>query len=103
MLPSYNRLYYIHEIEANKDYVLNDKQFEIGLTVDKTSEIKIENERIKGKVEITKVDSKDENKKLEGAKFGVYDEKDNLIETIVTNKDGIATSLDLYKGKYIRI
>lgn len=100
LLPSYNRLYYIHEIEANKDYVLNDKQFEIGLTVDKTSEIKIENERIKGKVEITKVDSKDENKKLESAKFGVYDEKDNLIETIVTNKDGIATSSDLYKGKY---
>ena len=99
-LPSYNRVYYIHETEANSDYQLSDKEFEIGLTVDKTSEIKIENERIKGKVEITKVDSKDENKKLEGAKFGLYDEKDNLIETLVTNEDGIATSSDLYKGKY---
>ena len=62
--------------------------------------VTFENEKIKGKIEITKVDAKDENKKLEGAKFGLYDNKNNLIETLTTTKNGTAISKDLYKGKY---
>ena len=90
----------LRETKTLDTYVLSDKVETIELKENQITNIKFENERIKGKVEITKVDSKDENKKLEGAKFGLYDEKDNLIETLVTDKDGIATSQDLYKGKY---
>ena len=41
---------------------------------------------LKGKVEITKVDKNDNSKFLEGAKFGLYDENNNLIETLITDK-----------------
>lgn len=58
------------------------------------------NERIKGKLEITKVDKYDHSKVLEGAKFGLYDETGKLIEILVTDKEGKATSSDLYRGKY---
>ena len=90
----------LRETKTLDTYVLSDKVETIELKENQITNIKFENERIKGKVEITKVDSKDENKQLEGAKFGLYDEKDNLIETLVTDKVGIATSQDLYKGKY---
>lgn len=99
-LPCIDETYFIREVETLNTYVLNTELKTIVLTEDEITNIKFENERIKGKVEITKVDSKDENKKLEGAQFGLYDENNNLIETLVTDKDGIAISQDLYKGKY---
>lgn len=90
----------LRETKTLETYVLSNKIETIELKENQISTIKFENEKIKGKVEITKVDSKDENKKLEGAKFGLYDENDNLIETLVTDKEGIALSHVLYKGKY---
>lgn len=90
----------LRETKTLENYVLSDKAETIELKENQISNIKFENEKIKGKVEITKVDSKDENKKLEGAKFGLYDENDNLIETLITDKEGIALSQVLYKGKY---
>lgn len=90
----------LRETKTLENYVLSDKVETIELKENQISNIKFENEKIKGKVEITKVDSKDENKKLEGAKFGLYDENDNLIETLITDKAGIALSQVLYKGNY---
>ena len=90
----------LRETKTLENYVLSDKVETIELKENQISNIKFENEKIKGKVEITKVDSKDENKKLEGAKFGLYGENDNLIETLITDKEGIALSQVLYKGKY---
>lgn len=90
----------LRETKTLENYVLSDKVETIELKENQISNIKFENEKIKGKVEITKVDSKDENTKLEGAKFGLYDENDNLIETLITDKEGIALSQVLYKGKY---
>ena len=59
----------------------------IELKANETTEVIVENERIKGKVEITKVDSKDNTKVLEGAEFGLYDKNDNLVETLVTDEN----------------
>ena len=90
----------LREVETQEDYVLNEEPQTIELTEDEITNITFENERIKGFVEITKVDSKDNNKKLEGAKFGLYNENDELIDTLVTDSQGIAVSGELYKGKY---
>lgn len=90
----------LREVETQEDYVLNEEPQTIELTEDEITNITFENERIKGFVEITKVDSKDNNKKLEGAKFGLYNENDELIDTLVTDSQGIAISGELYKGKY---
>ncbi len=90
----------LREVKTLDNYVLNDKPITVELTANETTNVTIENERIKGQVEITKVDSKDNTKVLEGAEFGLYDENDNLIETLVTDENGKAISQELYKGKY---
>ena len=90
----------LREVATQEDYVLNEEPQTIELTEDEITNITFENERIKGFVEITKVDSKDKDKKLEGAKFGLYDENDELIDTLVTNSQGKAVSEELYKGEY---
>ena len=90
----------LREVKTQEDYVLNEEPQTIELTEDEITNITFENERIKGFVEITKVDSKDNNKKLEGAKFGLYNENNELIDTLVTDSQGIAISGELYKGKY---
>ena len=90
----------LREVKTQEDYVLNEEPQTIELTEDEITNVTFENEKIKGFVEITKVDSKDENKKLEGAKFGLYNENDELIDTLTTDENGKATSDELVKGKY---
>ena len=90
----------LREVKTQEDYVLNEEPQTIELTEDEITDIEFTNERIKGFVEITKVDSKDKDKKLEGAEFGLYNEKDELIDTLITDENGKAVSKELYKGKY---
>lgn len=90
----------IRETKTLDTYVLSDEVKTIELKENEITNVVFENERIKGNVQITKVDAKDENKKLEGVKFGLYDENNELIETLETDSQGMATSKDLYKGKY---
>ena len=89
------------ELETREEYVLNTEEKTIKLEANQIKDIEFENQRIKGKLQITKVDAKDKDKKLEGAKFGIYDANTNeLLQTVVTDKDGKATTDYLYKGKY---
>lgn len=90
----------LREVKTQEEYVLNEEPQTIELTENEITNITFENERIKGFVEITKVDSKDKDKKLEGAKFGLYNDKDEQIDTLITDENGKATSDVLYKGKY---
>ncbi|WP_242320864.1 SpaA isopeptide-forming pilin-related protein [Bacillus cereus group sp. BfR-BA-01354] len=53
-----------------------------------------------GKVKIKKVDSNNDNKKLEGAKFHIEDSKGKIVGELVTNKEGEAISKDLPIGNY---
>ena len=90
----------LREVKTQENYVLNEEPQTIELTEDEITDIEFTNERIKGFVEITKVDSKDKDKKLEGAEFGLYNENDELIDTLITDENGKATSDELVKGKY---
>lgn len=90
----------IREEKTLDSYLITDEVKTIQLQENQITDIVFENKKIRGKVEITKVDLKDKNKKIEGVTFGVYDEKDNLIETLETSKEGTAISQYLYKGKY---
>ena len=70
-------------------------------------DVKFENEKIKGQIQITKV-SKDDNKligekkgtAIVGAEFEIYDSNNNLVDTVATDEKGIAISKELLKGKY---
>ena len=100
--------YTIKEIKTGEKYLLNENNYEVEIKENETSEITIENERKKGKIKIIKV-SKDDNKlnddikgdPIENVKFEIYSQDGFLIDTLVTDVDGIAISKDLDKGKYI--
>ncbi|MCU5702023.1 SpaA isopeptide-forming pilin-related protein [Bacillus cereus] len=53
-----------------------------------------------GKVKIKKVDSNNDNKKLEGAKFEIEDSKGKIVGELVTNEEGEVISKDLPIGNY---
>lgn len=97
----------IREIETHENYVLNKNPKTIVLEENQIKTIKFENGRIRGNIEITKVSSNDnkltgdvKGTKLENAKFEIYNDKDELVDTITTGKDGKATSKLLEYGKY---
>lgn len=89
----------IREKETLEKYVLSEEIQTIILEENQIKNITFENELIKGNLEITKIDSKTKEK-LSGATFGIYDENDNEIAQITTDKTGIATIENLTYGKY---
>lgn len=97
----------IQEIETLDNYVLDDEIHTITLEENQIKNITFENEKIKGQIEITKISS-DDNKitgdkkgtPLEGAKFEIYNSNNELVDTLVTDKEGKATSELLVKGEY---
>ena len=101
--------YKIREISLGKnfDYILSDEIYTVDVTDKITKELKIENERKKGKISIIKTSSKDspelnikKGQPLQGVVFEIFDSKNNLVDTITTDENGKATSKDLYLGKY---
>lgn len=91
--------YTVVETETQKEYVLTEETKTIELTEDEIKTITFENEKIKGYVEITKVDSKTKEI-LQGAKFGIFNEKDNKVAELITDENGKAISELLPIGKY---
>lgn len=89
----------IREVETLEEYNLDSEEKTIVLEENQITTLTFENEMIKGYLQITKIDSKTKEK-LEGAKFGIYDNNDNLCEEVITNSDGIARSSLLTYGKY---
>ena len=96
----YPQKVYVKEIEAPIGYVLDTKEKEVELIFNKISEVKYTNEKQKGIIEITKQDSEDENIKLENVEFEIKDSKDQVVETLITDKLGKAISSELIIGKY---
>ena len=98
---------YLKETQTNEKYVLNDKITKIKLEENQITNMTFKNEKIKGKIKIVKT-SKDDNKlngkkagsPLAGVKFEIYNSKNVLVQTVTTNKNGVAISSDLEKGKY---
>ncbi|PEE32263.1 adhesin, partial [Bacillus cereus] len=66
----------------------------------KTIELVAKNTKIKGSIEITKVDVADGNNKLLGAEFTIYNEQGQEVVKGKTNKQGIAKFEKLPAGKY---
>ena len=105
-IKDYENLY-LKEVETNEKYVLNDKITKVKLEENKIKNVVFEKEKKKGKIKIIKT-SKDYNKinklkagsPIEGVKFEIYNLDGKLLETLTTNKEGIAISSNLEKGEY---
>ena len=101
-----DQTYTVQETKTLENYVLTEEPQTVVLEQDQITDLTFKNEKIKGKIEITKI-SADDNEltgekkgtKLDGAVFEIYNEKDELVDTI-TIKDGIGTSKLLEYGDY---
>ena len=86
--------YQLREIEAPEFYNKSDSiDFEV--KNNETTILNVEDEKQKGTIVINKTDLDDKNIKLEGVKFEIYDKDQNLVDTVITDKEGIATSKKL--------
>lgn len=81
--------YVLKETATNKWYNLAD-EVNVEIKWNETTNTTIENELKKGQVKIIKVDSENEEIKIEGVKFQVLDENGNVLETITTDSNGEA-------------
>ena len=99
--------YTLKEIKTNEKYILKDEKIEVKIEHNKENILEVKNNKIKGQIEITKI-SEDENKitgkkagsPIANVEFEIKDEQGRIIETIKTNKEGIAITSKLEKGKY---
>ena len=91
--------YYLQETSAPSGYEMKKDAVELNVPNNKVLSLKFPNRRINGGLKIIKVD---ENKDpLAGVTFEILDANKNVIDTIVTNEDGIAeTTAKLTVGKY---
>ncbi|WWU66806.1 SpaA isopeptide-forming pilin-related protein (plasmid) [Clostridium baratii] len=90
----------IKEIEAPDKYILNGQEFFATITENmQTITCNITNKIIKGAIVINKID-KDTKQPLQGVGFNVLDDKNNVLETIVTDENGNARTKDLIPGEY---
>ena len=87
---------YLQEIETNKNYVLNDEIIKIELQEDRIISKTVENESKKGKIQVIKKDFDNKELGVEGVVFDIICEQTGkVVDTITTDKNGIATSKDL--------
>lgn len=106
-----NGTYYLKELQTNSDYVLdtNEYDFEIayhgkdvsGYTV-VIGNGSVENELVRGSIEIKKNDSFDDTKKLKDVEFNISSNADmsDIITTVKTDENGIARFEDMEIGEY---
>ena len=93
----------LKEVETQEGYTL-DRIPKTVILKDGETTIEIENEVKKGQIKVVKIDKDNNNIKLEGVIFEVYDEDDKLIQTLTTDKNGeaITDKLRVSKTYYIK-
>lgn len=99
--------YYIKETKTLENYVLNDEIMQVTVNEDSVTEVVIENEKKRGQIQINKTSEdknniidKEEGSPIEGVKFNIYNKANKIVDTIVTDENGVALSKKLEKGRY---
>lgn len=108
-LPSLGK-YYVQEIKASNNYLLDNTRYEVNLTEENTKDnipvhINVKENR-KAKISLQKVDSEKTiaqgEATLEGAIYEIYDASGNKVGTMTTDSNGRAISNYLPStGKYV--
>ena len=99
-LPAIDKVYYVREKSTHDMYVLSDEVKEVVLEENKVIDITFENEKKKGIISIIKSDKLNEDIRLEGVVFGIYNDEGELVTTIITDEKGEGTSERLLLGTY---
>lgn len=90
----------IKETKTNKIYKLSKDIYYAEIKCNELAEITIKNEKLKGQIEVNKVDAEDKEYKLEGVEFEVINSNDEVVETIKTDKNGKVVTSKLPIGEY---
>ena len=96
--------YTVAEVSAPEGYELSEESKNV--TIDSNGQtigLTFENTKILGNISILNVDSIDEDVKLLGAEFEIRDLEGNILDTLITNEEGVANSIQLPYGSYIVI
>lgn len=93
-------IYYIKEIKTKDKYILNQNLIKVEVKKEEITTYNIKNKKKKGKIEIYKKDEEDNKIKLENVEFKVFNSKHELVDTLVTNKQGYAITKELPIGEY---
>lgn len=92
--------YVLTEIEAPNGYRLSDEKVNVNINKDKqVVKINFKNDILMGQLKFNKV-SKEDGKLLKGATIGIYDDKQELVQKVTTDENGVAVSEMLPIGKY---
>lgn len=90
----------IKETKTNKIYKLSKDIYYTEIKASEIAEITIKNEKLKGQIEVYKLDAEDKEYKLEGVEFEVIDLDGNVVEKMKTDKNGKAVTSRLPIGEY---
>ncbi|WP_413378093.1 SpaA isopeptide-forming pilin-related protein [Alkalihalobacillus sp. 1P02AB] len=98
-------VYQFVEIKAPAHFVLDATPilFEIDRSQAEQLVVTATNELEKGQIEIVKVDKESEKTTLEGATFELRDESGKVVDSGVTNEEGILTFANVSPGDYVII
>lgn len=90
-IRDYEKLY-LREIETNEFYKLNDEVIEVTLEANQIKNVTVGNEKKKGQIEVVKVDKDNNEVVIPNVTFEVYDEEENVVDTMITDQNGKAVS-----------
>lgn len=85
-----NETVMIREVETKQEYILSDEIQTIKLAVGQIKDVIFKNEKKKGRIRVIKLDSDDNEIKLQNVEFNVLDENGNIVENLITDKNGEA-------------
>ncbi len=98
--------YTVKELSPAPGYAESNAVYNFELNEEKiTATLNIQNELIKGYIELYKIDKETKQRpqgeaSFKGAQYGVYDIEDNLVATLTTDASGYAISEELPYGDY---
>jgi uncharacterized surface anchored protein len=100
--------YFLRELEAGNGYILDTEVKTFYIRYGATNEITWKNTPVMGQIQITKKSADDNpingfpaDTLLEGAVFEIYDRANNLMDTVKSDKNGLAISKPLPLGRYV--
>ncbi len=99
--------YYIKEVSSSNGYYINNEIYTVEINSSDIYDIIVKENIIKGKIKVIKYDSETNScnsqgqASLIGAKYGIYDNNNNLVDTLTIGDDCTAISKDLPYGDYM--
>ncbi|MGG2017874.1 SpaA isopeptide-forming pilin-related protein [Bacillus sp. S10(2024)] len=83
--------YFVKEVQAPEGYVLDPTIKKVNVQTNESALLEVENKRMQGELEISKVDFADHNKKLSNAEFTIYNKQGEEVAKGKTDTNGVIT------------